>query len=264
MENRLGFYLDDRDYAHYLISNLDIEAQLMAVRAIIARNAAAAKDASDKIDELAEWARTSTGMENHRATDIWVDHMHASVFSDAAASMAAVGMFAPLVESVFTQTFRTLGRMYDASGTKIPDHERWMRLSDEEFDRWYCNIYVDEDKVRTDVAAGIRQLSDATGLRSFLTKDDFRLINALMLYRNRMFHMGFEWPLDDRLRFEKLIAQNNWTSYFTSSRHGEHPWIFYLTDDTVSVLPAWADELIAKIGRFARSLPRELLSAVIE
>ncbi|CUX06668.1 Yma [Agrobacterium tumefaciens str. B6] len=264
MVDGLGFHLDDRDYAHYLIADLDLEAQLIAIRAIIARNAAAAKDASDQIDKMAEWARQSKGRVSDHATDLWVDEMHASVYSDAAASMAALGMFAPLIESIFTHTFRALHRMYRSSETPFPAHERWTRLPEEMIDRWSANIYVDVEAARTDLPAGIKQLSHAVGLSKFITKSDFRLVNALLNYRNRMFHMGFEWPLEDRQKFEKLVNQNRWETFFTSSRHGNEPWIFYLTDSTVDGLPDWVDELITKIGLFARSLPRDLLSGSVE
>lgn len=261
MGERLSFFLDDRDYAHYLISDLDLEAQLIAIRAIIARNSTAAAEASRQIDELAEWARSAKGVESHRTTDFWVDQMHASVFSDAAASMAALGMIAPLTESIFSQAFRSLERMYSARDLAPPDHPRWSRVHDGAIDRWYCNIYIDEDGARTDVAAGIKQLANATGLAAFIIRSDFKLINALLAYRNRMFHMGFEWPMQSRIEFERLIETNGWSSYFTSSRHNEDPWIFYLSDETIASLPDWLDALILKIGRFAKSLPRDLLSA---
>ncbi|ANL33937.1 hypothetical protein [Rhizobium phaseoli] len=262
-DGKIGFYLDDRDYAHFLIGSIDIEAQLLAIRSLVARNAAAAQEASKRIDELADWARKTTGAESYRATDEWVDEMHASVYSDAAASMAAVGMFAPLIESLFSQVFRTLEKMYSVRGTNDPVHPRWSYQQDQKIDRWNCNIYVDADRVRTDVAAGIKQLAQASGLKAHIGKSDFKLINALITYRNRMFHMGFEWPLSDRLNFERLIIQNGWSQYFGSSRHNKAPWIFYLSDETVAGLPDFADGLVAKIGRFARSLPRDLLSAKI-
>lgn len=59
-----------------------------------------------KIQALDAFARKSTGLRNDRAVDEWVDLLHASTYQSAANSMAAVGMLAPLIESLFYQAFQ--------------------------------------------------------------------------------------------------------------------------------------------------------------
>ena len=53
---------------------------------------------------------------------IGVDHLHQSVFQDAAHSMAAVGMLAPFVESLFKQAFP--GNLLDRNGRAPMPHRR--------------------------------------------------------------------------------------------------------------------------------------------
>ena len=254
-----GFFQDDRDSAYILISDLDIESQLFAISGILSRNESAEAAATQRIQELEEWAKKTNGIENQHAVDEWVDELHYSVYTDAAASMSAIGMFAPLLESIFTQAFSSLGVFYLRSGTSLPSHKRWTRPNTDNLDRWSAQTYFGSNEPRSDLFLGISQLSDATGLCDHLEKSDLDLLEALFFYRNRMFHMGFEWPMESRIAFLSHVEKKGWDDYFSSSTSGGEPWIIYLSTPTIRLLTAFIDGIISKIGRFARTLPHDLI-----
>jgi hypothetical protein len=256
-----GLSSDDRDFADMLISILDIESQLFAITALLSRNDAAEAEATARIKELEDWARTSTGTQAERAVDLWVDEMHYSVFTDATSSMAAIGMFMPLLESIFTQTFRTLGEMYQKSGRANPDHKRWKRPNPNDLNRWHAQTYFGSDTPSSDLFPGIKQLAEASGLKSYLDDADMALLEALTFYRNRMFHMGLEWPLDSRKSFWEHATKKGWSDYFTISTTGGEPWIIYLSPGTIRALTPFVDRLIGQIGRFAKDLPPDLYAS---
>ncbi len=60
---------------------------------------------SDRIDKVGELAIQTRGTANERAVDEWVRLVRDSCQQDAAHSMAAVGMIAPFIESVFGYAF---------------------------------------------------------------------------------------------------------------------------------------------------------------
>lgn len=264
MANSFGFFLDDRDYAHFLISDLDIESQLIAISELTSRNAQAATAAAQQIKELEDWAKSTTGAANQRAIDHWVDELHASVYSDAAQSMSAVGMYAPLLESVFSQMYSTLKAMYRGSQTPDPTHVRWQRhaiAEDPTWDPWRYNHYFGKSGNRIDLVQGGRQLADAVGFGKYLDNYDWLFFDAVITYRNHMLHMGFEWPVSSRVKFQKNIEENKWSPYFDHSSSGGRPWIYYLSQRSLTGLRPFVDALLGKIGRFAQTLSPDLLAA---
>src|SRR5271166_6841873 len=100
--------MDNRDAASLLLPDLDDHAQLIAIRNVLSRNRMANKELQDEINRIEEYARQTSGFRNERAVDEWIERLHGSVYQDAANSMAAVGMLAPLVESIFTQAFQSV------------------------------------------------------------------------------------------------------------------------------------------------------------
>lgn len=254
----LDGWLEDHDYAMRLISDLDWESQLRAIRSLLRRNKVASERSSTNIEELQAFTEKATGGAHDHAVDLWVDALHDSVYDDAATSMASVGMFAPLIESIFFQAFSTLGSLYSNHKRQPPAHKRWSRAGGNS-GRWDCHFYYRSDGARQEnVPQGIRQLSEASGLAPHLPPETFSTVESLLTYRNRMFHLGFEWPETDRTLFKSLIAEKKWEGFFTQASRNYEPWIFYLSESLVDSLPDFTMSVLSGIGRFAKSLPNDL------
>lgn len=260
-ELRVGLdnLLDDRDYLFRLLDSIDWDAQLDAIRSVLARNRSAAERVAANIDELGQRAETYSGPHHHHVVDEHVDAMWRSSYSDAAVSLSAIGMIVPIAESVFSQSFQALGSMYAAKQMQPPDHRRWKR-ADQHPERWNCQWYFGRDKARNDIISGLPQISEASGLSTYLEPDMMEWLAAMVSYRNRMFHGGFEWSLAQRDQFEALIAARNWDKYFQSARTNDKPWIFYLRDEVIDDMPRRMEAILDSFGRFAKDLPFELIS----
>jgi hypothetical protein len=130
----------DREVGLTLLSHVDYEAQLLAVHALLRRQKDAEQLLRDEIVEIDAFAKRTSGSRNQQAVDEWVDHLHASVYQDAAHSMAAVGMLAPLFESILCQSFRGIRRSFETNSIPLSPHQRWKSTAMEE--RWDCHSVV--------------------------------------------------------------------------------------------------------------------------
>lgn len=245
------YHLSDRDYAHFALPHIDLDAQLRAIRSLLSRNRTADEALTKEIQELGDRARTATGANSWRLVDDHVDLMHGSVYHDAANSMAAVGMLAPMIESVFVGTFKAIGRQgWPLNGDKRlkragADHERF----------WDPQVYFPKGKAkpRTDLVLGIDQLLDATGMTGFMPEDYQAVIKALFAYRNRMLHSGFEWPRAARREFADFIAQEGWPeAWFSQATSGGKPWVFYMSEALIERCFAVLDAALDSAGRYIR------------
>src|SRR5690348_14289723 len=94
--------IPDRWLASIALRDLDYEAQLAAIRSLLAMHREADENLVKATDEIRRCAEQSSGLPNEHAIDELIERWHASVYQDAAHSMAAVGMLGPLFESLFT------------------------------------------------------------------------------------------------------------------------------------------------------------------
>ena len=259
---RLGLenLMDDRDYLFRLVNTIDWESQLEAIRGVLGRNQKASQTVSAHIDELRQEAETYRGPHHEHVVDEHVDAMFRSSYSEAANSMAAIGMIAPMLESLYSQSFHSLGEMYATKGMEPEAHRRWERAGADP-QRWNCQVYFAEaGEVRQDIISGIQQISAATGLVRYLAADTANWIDAMLTYRNKMFHGGFEWSLAQRDQFEKQIAERKWEHFFQSATTDGKPWIFYIRDEVIAEMPKRMEGILDGMGRFAKALPFELVS----
>lgn len=252
--------MEDRDYLFRLVNTIDWDAQLDAIRGVLHRNQRASAAVSANIDELEQEAQTYRGPHHDRIVDEHVDAMFRSTYSEAANSMAAIGMIVPMLESIYAQSFHSLGDMYAAKGMVPPAHPRWHRAGAHRH-RWNCQVYFDRDgEPRQDIIRGIRQISAASGLAAYISAETSNWIDAMLTYRNKMFHGGLEWSLAQRDQFEQQITQRHWEGFFRSARTDNRPWIFYIKDDIIAEMPSKIEAILDGMGRFARGLPFELVS----
>ena len=117
--------LEARDYLWCLELDFNIEAQLAAIRALLRQHLDANRTFNEEIARLEEHARTLTGIGNEWAAEEWNDRVHHSAYLGAAHSMAAVGMLAPLFETLFHGIFRCIGAQFFPTSFPGTGHLRW-------------------------------------------------------------------------------------------------------------------------------------------
>lgn len=243
--------LSDRDAAFLVLPDLDYDSQLAAIHQLLRRHRAADQELKREITEIEAFAARTSGLRNQRAIDEWTDRLHHSVYQDAAHSMAAVGMLAPMIESVFYQTFLGIRqRFYD--GKHAPtDQVRWQQPAE---DQWDCHYYWSNGRRSKNLVSGIIQLSEALQLMSHLPANLEQMLEALFEYRNKMFHCGFEWPVDERQRFAKRIRDRKWpANWFAQATRGGLPWVFYMTDYFIQRCADTIDQVICGVGAYCKS-----------
>jgi hypothetical protein len=217
--------LDLRDHLWLLELTPDYEAQLMAIHRVLHRNRKAEVETTEEIQAIEKHAKDAADdMLSQRAVDEWVDRLHHSVYEDAAHSMSAIGLLAPYVESLFHQCFWQIGNKFGQVVTRN-EHPRWQATPDV---LWNCHRTTDG---KVDLTRGILELIDALNIAAQFPADLGKTLNALFGYRNKMFHHGFEWPIEERNRFAKRITDEQWPEgWFSRATHEGQPWIFYMTE----------------------------------
>lgn len=110
--------------------------------------------------------------------------MYRSSYSDAAVSLSAIGMIVPMMESVLSQSFHSLGSMYVARQVAPPNHKRWRRAGPHP-ECWNCQWYFGHGEVRNDIISGLPQLSAAVGLSAYLEPDRPNRPEAAILANSR-------------------------------------------------------------------------------
>jgi hypothetical protein len=240
-----------RDYVYCLDLEFDIDSQLLAVNGLLKRNRASDKALDEEIKRIDEHARTLTGIWNDVTVDQYIELCHGSVYQNAAHSMAAVGMLAPLTETIFYQCFDGIRRQFFSTSDPATAHSRWQQSRDPE--RWDCHKIWNGRRWHTNVVKGICELAEAIGMRNRLPTDIELTLTVLFEYRNKMFHCGFEWPITERKRLETRMTRERWpTSWFSSATSGGEPWCFYMTDDFISHCFKTIDQVMEGIGGFVR------------
>src|SRR5260370_3764042 len=103
-EPRGGEQIRLEDWAPALIKHIAYDAQLTTIRFLLHRLRKHDKELDEEIRRLHEYE----GPHQEQAVDEWADLVHDSVYQGAAHSMAAVGMLAPFLKSIFFRSFATI------------------------------------------------------------------------------------------------------------------------------------------------------------
>ena len=244
--------LSDDDAACLALPDLDYDSQLIAIRGLLNRQARADKERTAEIKKLEAFAAQVSGVRNQQAVDEWVDRLSFSTYQDAADSMAAVGMIAPFIESLFYQAFQNIGHEMTKDVSPPNNHKRWQRPAQ---DQWDCHFVWDNGRRKKDLVRGIMQLIEATGMTPYMPDDLQPTLSALFAYRNKMFHCGFEWPLEERRRFdERLMNEPHWPpDWFSKATSDGEPWIFYMSSVFIEHCLVRTDQIITGIGGFCNN-----------
>jgi len=242
----------NRDAACLLLDELDYEAQLIAIRHLLNRNLAADQALNEEMRELKDYARKTSGVRNEQVTDEYGELFEAMVYQDAAHSMAAVGMLAPMVETIFYQAFQNMRHRFVGEHRSLGIHTRWQVPAE---DQWDCRFVWNNGKRSGNLVEGIVQMAAATGFAPYLPADLKQTLTALFEYRNKMFHYGFEWPPEERNRFEQRIVEAKWPSdWFSRATKGHRAWIFYLTDHFTKHCLETISQILDGLGTFVRKI----------
>lgn len=256
--------LHGRDHILTLIDNVEWDSQLQAIRLLIDWNRKAREDFSAYIQQSEVEVNAYSGPHHDHYVDQHVDLLHETVYRDAAESMSAIGMIAPMVESTLCQALAALGKMYQEKKMNPPTHYRWTRADKADCPwelRWNCQFYFnDQNEAKNNIPLGFPQLAEACGLARHLTSDFLTWSKAMFNYRNFMFHGGFEWSVGNRQKFTELIEKEGWHQFFTCSTSRGEPWIYYLTNETIDAMPDRVEKMLDGLGQFAKELPFELIS----
>jgi hypothetical protein len=250
-----SFEMSDRDMAVAILDRMDYEQQLVAISGLLRRNKAADEQLEIERKEIITFIRKSDGPTQHRATDESQENFYAMVYQGAAHSMAALGMIAPLYESMFYQAFQGIRTNFFGVNAILPGHRSSITDPDA---FWNCRNYYDRGsaKVKVNVPAGIQQLAKAVDLKRYLPPDLFRVLDALFDYRNHMFHDGFEWPQERCAQFAKRVDEKGWQQWFTNSIRGDDPWIFYMTDEFIKHCLDMVAILLEAFGKYCKERDR--------
>lgn len=238
------------DLALFEMHKFDFEAQLVAISVLLKQNKAAEEETEKKIEQLVLATGKSGNADEEYMEYLMAkvdDELHFSTFQDAAHSMAAVGMLAPLMEALFVAVFATFRGVEEKVGNSTKEETRQAR-SNSQF--WDPHYYFGDTGQRVDLVAGIVQLASFTGLKVHLPDDLNKTLSALFYYRNMMFHNGFEWPEEARKAFVKhLKNQQIPDDWFKKSTKAGDPWIFYMSDDFINHCLKTLDGVIEGFGK---------------
>ena len=247
------FEVSDRDLAMYLFGDPDFEAQMLAIRGALSRNKQTDAAVAAKIKELDEQIRTYASrdqMYQMYLEDEWADALYDATFQDAAYSMAAVGMLVPFLESLFVSTFSGLRDHERSDIIASSDDPKTAESSNES---WDPQSVFEHQRRRRGVVNGILHVSSTIGLAKYLPFSYDKMLNALFAYRNKMFHLGFEWPMKERCKFNKRVQSGEWPAeWFRKATRGDEPWIFYMSDEFITHCLKTIDEVLEGVGAYFR------------
>lgn len=228
---------------------MDYESQLIAIRQLLDQHRQTAGHALTELRTIEEIAENSA---SERIVDDRVDLLHGMVYQDIAHSMAAVGLIVPFLESLFGHVFHFVGQKADTSGTVIYDHERWRKSAKR---RWDCCYQWRNGSWKRSTVEGILQLAHLSDMARHLPRDLKSVLSALYAYRNKMFHCGLEWPIDEREGFEERLTRENWPcEWFAKARTGDDPWVFYMSPEFVDHCLLRIEEIADGVGAYFHRL----------
>ena len=198
-------------------AGIDYYAQFMAARALLSRQDQWSAASSQQLQDSARRTLQTSGDEREWMVETHVELIHQSMYEDAARSMAAVGLLAPLIESLFKQLSRVLKR-------------EWPR--------------------RADAANTIVELVEAEAITA-MPQNLGPTLKALFEYRNKMFHHGLEWPPSERTAFAKRICDMDWpSSWFGEAMDGPEPRIFHLSPGFITHCLGLIEDVMAVVRSF--------------
>ena len=214
--------------------NSNYDSQIFAIRQLFSQQRKVAAELTEEYQKAEDFALGLSSEVDEftnlyaadRLTDLAIDQC----YQGAAHSMAAVGMVAPLIESAFKTVFSRIGK-------DLPRR----------FD-FGKDIMTIVDNVRI----------EGIGMAEYMPDLLHPTLSALFEYRNKMFHFGFEWPLNERESFAKRLNEPGWESdWFDRSTTGNYAWMFHMSSKFASHCIDQAEQVIYGIEEFCIAVARK-------
>jgi len=249
---------EELEYLPYIVlPNLDYDAQLRFIKELLATHKQHIEVTEKSIDDITHYLKNHIKDHSEEYLEYLNDErgekIHTSIYQSATHSMSAIGMLAPFIESLFYQVFYGIKTVFYETSQHPTDHTRW---KSNEIEAWDCH-YTWKNGSRDqnpNIVEGIMQLSDAVGLKTYLPSDIKLILTVLFSYRNKMFHCGLEWPIEERKNFYKRIKNERWPENWLSfSKSGDEPWIFYLTDEFIKKCVEASENVILGIAQYVQN-----------
>jgi hypothetical protein len=249
---------NDRERSLPIMEPADFERQLIAVEGLLRRNKSADALLETERKEIIDLIKLSSGSAQERAIDESGDNFYAMVYQGAAHSMAALGMLAPMYESMFFHGFQGIRKRYFGLAVVPPAPRRPIADADLFWDCHNCYDSETREIKEQSLVGGIMQLAKAIGLKQHLPDGLHKTIDALFDYRNFMLHNGFEWPKARCKEFNEHIEKRGWHTWFTKATRNDEPWIFYMTDEFIEHCLGLFHKLLDAFGAYSRTkTPRD-------
>ena len=237
--------LEPRDRLLLLNLAIQYDEQLAAIHAVLGLHKKAAKEIEAERLSIEAAMKRLDGMAFDDAQDDWGANFYRSVYAEASYSIGALVMIAPFVEALFHQVYLAIATQ-PAPSPLAGTHARWQSGDNRQ---WDCHFVFRNGRFYKDLVPGVIQIADAIGLSQHLPQDLPARLAALFAYRNKMFHHGLEWPMQQRLAFQRQIEA--WpTHWFEKSESDHKPWIFYLSQSFLDEFMALINPTLDGMGAF--------------
>ncbi len=186
---------------------------------------------------------------NDFQVDEHIDLLHYSGYLDSACSHAAVGALAPFFEGFFVRECQWLRSLHLRGDISLSENsnERWKGFVKDEF--WNPRMVFNDGKYRKELASGLLQIIDALAIRNRFPEKLPEIIGPLFYFRNKVFHNGYEWPIEQRTAFVKAIRERKWDDYFDRSTSGGEPKMFYPKKSFLNESISMAEEMVVHINK---------------
>ena len=256
LNSKIEQIITEKDVVCLELGTVDLLAQLYAIEELIRRNQQADSALNNKINSLYSRASEFNAKTSHYwiQDEEWIDESYRSIFQNAAHSMSAVGVLAPFVESMYVRIFQLIRDIQN--GNSLPKDAVDSRATAIENEYWDPYLVFDP-KRRSDIVDGICQLSSTVGIDKYFPVDYELTLKALFLYRNRLFHHGFEWPEEVVTKFKNYIHRCSWPQeWFDEQLKNDEPWIYTMSDTFIRHCLRFIDSVLEGTGRYIKSKRR--------
>ena len=217
---------------------LDLTALRLAMKSLLGRNQEADEKLRLELDNLYKDAQQATyepgSFEEADQDSGWLNLLHDGSYQSAAHSMAAAAMLAPFVEALFVRIFRYIGQgLCDRPAQKE-------------------ETFWNPKEKKGGLLRGIKELAKFTDFP--LPGDCHQTLEALICYRNMMFHNGLEWPETECKDFEEKMQEKKWPEgWFIEMHLSQDSRMFCMQDEFIVRCFDTIDKVIDGFGEFVRS-----------
>ncbi len=71
-----------------------------------------------------------------------------------------------------------------------------------------------------------------------------------------MLHGGFEWSMDRREDFAKMISDKKYSDLFKPGSIGGEPWMFYIVDEALAQMVGNVEAILDGLAAFAEAVDK--------